>query len=237
MKCLLRQAELDDVSVGGLGGYALTTMVLAHCMHLRRYGRPDVDYGKVLLGFLETFGYDFDVVRHAVSMRRSEVHIKKTILEKETLEWIRNTSGWQGRTNGKPLPFVEDPLTGRNLARGSLRFRLVQKKFREAFKTLQGRMDGPVLPYLIDVERALQRGDCPIEGGENALPAAIALRPSQLDDPLSIDLTVRREKRHKMRRSSRYDRRKSENRRPRAVCAQTSHPSHRCLDMTSRCFF
>ena len=240
LKSLLKQARLDDASIGGLGGYALTTMVLAHCMHLRQRGRPDIDYGDVLRGFLETFGYDFDLVRHAVSMRRSEAIVKKSILEKETLEWIRDTSGWQGRTSGKPLLFVEDPLTGRNLARSSSRFLDVQRTFRAAFNELQGRKDGPVLPYLIDIERALHRGRWPREIDDYALPmeAAAAFRHSQRHCQLSVDHTVRHDKRRKKRRSSQYDRRKSETRRPRAVYPQTSHLSHRrWTDMTSRSFF
>lgn len=158
VKCLLKEAKLNDVAFGGLGGYALANMVLVHCMELRKMGRPDLDYGEVLLGFLDKFGYNFDIIRQAVSSRRGEV-IKKRVLEKETLEWVRNTDAWQGRTNGKPKLLVEDPLTGRNLAVGTSRFHQIQRRFREAFDALDGELGNldEVLPRVFDVDQAISR--------------------------------------------------------------------------------
>lgn len=155
LKCLLKEAGLNEVASGGLGGYALTNMVLEYCNELRREGRPDVDCGEILKGFLKRFGFDFDWVYQAVSSRHGRV-LKKHVLEKETLEWIRNTESWLGRTNGKRILLVEDPLTGRNLTNNTYRFPEIQTKFRQAVKELNVG-DVSRLWMLLDVDQALRR--------------------------------------------------------------------------------
>lgn len=159
LKCYLKQKSLNEVAYGGLGGYSLTNMVLAYCIEQRRNSRPDLDTGVLLLGFLEHFGYHFDYTRYAVSSRRGEL-MRKTVLEKETFDIIRNTEGWEGRTNGKPKLFIEDPLTYRNLSRGTTRFPEVQASFRDAYEslTLDLPETEPRLPLLFDVDFATTRG-------------------------------------------------------------------------------
>lgn len=133
-KSLLRRMRLNDVATGGLGGYALANMVLAHCQIMRDAGEPDVDYGDVLVRFFQRYA-EFDFSRYAVTVRQGGI-LPKVTLEKETKEWVRYTEGWQGRTHGKRLLYVEDPLSGINLAAQTGRFGVIQRNFGLAFDRL-----------------------------------------------------------------------------------------------------
>lgn len=133
-KSLLKRMRLNDVATGGLGGYALANMVLAHCQIMRDSGEADVDYGDVLIRFFQRYA-ELDFSRYAVTVRQGGI-LPKVTLEKETKEWVRYSEGWQGRTHGKRLLYVEDPLSGVNISAKTTRFAVVQRNFDLAYRRL-----------------------------------------------------------------------------------------------------
>lgn len=162
IKTLLKELGLNDVSTGGLGGYALANMAI--CRSLDDRGTPmEEDYGKALLSFLEYYGTRFDYIRQGVSLRRSGVLPKKTI-EEEARKWIYNPA-WEGRTDRKKKLLVEDPLTGLNISGASTRYGEVKMNLSKAYRALKAEVDkgGNInsLNVLFDVERVTQRPKVP----------------------------------------------------------------------------
>jgi len=155
LKSFLRQCNMDDVSLGGLGGYALANMVLAHCINLREIEEPEMDYGEVLMSFLETFGYKFDFVREAISSRHGGI-VSKRYLGREAAARTHGPGLGYGKWTSL---FVEDPLTGKNLAIGTNCFGSVQRLFRDAHKKLERCSIGDPLSEIMDVEQILTPRD------------------------------------------------------------------------------
>ncbi|GMH40189.1 hypothetical protein BSKO_08093 [Bryopsis sp. KO-2023] len=149
-KTLLKKLRLSNVVDGGLGGFSLANMTLAHCQAMRTSAEPDTDFGDVLIRFFQRYA-ELDFSRFAVTARHGGV-MAKSILERETKDWIRYAEGWQGRTNGKRLLFVEDPLTGVNVASGTSRYSIIQRNFGLACERLTAeRHTGNSLDSLFEV--------------------------------------------------------------------------------------
>lgn len=158
IKTLLKELGLNDVSTGGLGGYALANMAICRCLYDR--GTPmEEDYGKALMSFLEYYGTRFDYIRQGVSLRRDGVLPKRTI-EEEARKWIYNPA-WEGRTDRKKKLLVEDPLTGLNISGASTRYGEVKSHLSKAYKALKAEVEkgGNVNPLnvLFDVESVTRR--------------------------------------------------------------------------------
>lgn len=69
LKAFLKTYKLGAVKDGGIGGYALTNMVIAHIQETMKAGRPTHDYGDLLMSFFDRFGHLYDSDTQAVSIR------------------------------------------------------------------------------------------------------------------------------------------------------------------------
>lgn len=132
LKEYLKIHQLGVVKDGGLGGYALTNMMIAHLQETVKVaateGRPMAlhDYGELLMSFFLRFGRSFSPDEDAVCVRKGGVLRKKWVLAHPIGQghW---TSTPSRNSHGRWL--IENPITGRNVAQGSYRMETVMKSF------------------------------------------------------------------------------------------------------------
>lgn len=184
LKSILAQNKLNDVSIGGLGGWSLINMVIAHLQMELKAGNPLTNYGQLLHSFLRRYGRDFDVLAEAVSVRGGGI--------------IRKGADDYYKQESKLLLF--DPLTGREIAGGT--HRIVQ--LLNAFASLEEQLDHAVsfaplgaalqpmmlLDTVLDVQLAVAResfgytypSEAPLKKQQPAQPSRPLPRVRKSDD-------------------------------------------------------
>lgn len=136
LKDFLREYGLSEVKDGGLGGYALTNMVIAHVLELLKAGFPTHDFGNVLLSFLDHYGNAFDSETQAVCVRRGGI-VGRQWVGGEAAPYKRNGGYRNGQRHHKRRSspsygekwFIENPVTGLNVAQGSYNMHWVRERF------------------------------------------------------------------------------------------------------------
>jgi len=159
LKAFLKKYKLSAVKDGGLGGYALTNIVIAHLQETTKAGKPMHDFGELLIAFFLRFGRQFDPESQAVSVRKGGLVPKS---------WVKADSYrcHSGRSIGSALRstaarwFIENPVTGRDVAQGSYKIYVVREVFHSAHVTLKSlrKGDGHDCPLsaLFDVHRHIE---------------------------------------------------------------------------------
>ncbi|GMH40260.1 hypothetical protein BSKO_08164 [Bryopsis sp. KO-2023] len=144
LKDFLRRYGLSEVRDGGLGGFALTNVVIAHVLELMKAGAPTSDFGDVLISFFDHFGNVFDSEMQAVCVRRGGV-VGKQWVGNDVMAYRRCRGYRPGqRTYRRHMSiygerwFIENPVTGMDVAQGSYNIHLVRDRFISAFCALTG---------------------------------------------------------------------------------------------------
>lgn len=124
IKAFLKARRLTDVSTGGLGGYALINMVIAHLQEEAKGGSPVTDLGQLLMGFFRRYGSYFNLYTDAVAIGSGGICPKKSVCQ--SLQDIL-----------APRLCVQDISTLRDVASGSKRITEVYEAFHSSAETLE----------------------------------------------------------------------------------------------------
>lgn len=135
LKSLLKSNQLGDVKNGGLGGFSLVNMVIAHLQERVKKGLPMHDYGDLLLSFLLRFGYDFDGEIQAVSVMKGGIVSKTSVYQTPERRFLSRRSN-SGSSTGNITWFIQSPITALDTAQGSYNLHLVRDLFRSTYTSL-----------------------------------------------------------------------------------------------------
>lgn len=140
LKEFLRTYHLNEVKDGGLGGYALANLVIAHVLEMTHAGFPTHDFGNVLLSFLDLYGNKFDSETQAVSVRRGGI-VSNLWMDDDGMDSLQK-SGFENCSFGTDASifgerwYIENPLTGLNISQGSFNVSLIRQHFIQGFNAL-----------------------------------------------------------------------------------------------------
>eukprot|EP00210_Caulerpa_lentillifera_P001317 g1267.t1 len=135
LKALLKSNSLGDVKNGGLGGFSLVNMVIAHIQERIKQGLPMHDYGELLLSFLLRFGYDFNGETHVVSVKKGGIVPKTCVYQTPGRRFPFRRSGL-GVSSRNVSWFIQSPITALDIAQGSYNLHLVRDLFRSTHVSL-----------------------------------------------------------------------------------------------------
>ena len=121
LKLFLKQRNMSSPFTGGIGGYTLLNMAVAHLM---ANGEGVKCHGYLLLRFFEFYGEEFDYANSAVSVNNGGVIDK-------SFQWFNP---------GKPnLLAVEDPQqAGNDIGKNSFKMPDIAREFKKAAERLRG---------------------------------------------------------------------------------------------------
>ncbi|CAN9104210.1 unnamed protein product [Alternaria alternata] len=123
MKQFLVMHGLNEVHTGGIGGYSIICLIVSYIQHSPK---PD-NLGECFLGFLRYYG-DFDLARKRIQMHPPAI-IEKT------------NYGIDGRPERYDGLSIQDPnRPENNISGGSHKVQLAFDAFKEAYLTLEDRM-------------------------------------------------------------------------------------------------
>ncbi|CAD7703427.1 unnamed protein product [Ostreobium quekettii] len=147
LKAFLKAYHLGDVKDGGLGGFALANLLVAHIQETMKAGQPTADFGELLLHFFDRYANLFNPELQAVSVRMGGIVARY---------WVEHYGGGgrRGGRHGKTIRavgnsyspmfgeqwVVENPLTGLDVAQGSFNIYIVRELFGWACWTLKSVM-------------------------------------------------------------------------------------------------
>lgn len=124
IKAFLKARRLTDVSSGGLGGYALVNMVIAHLQEEAKGNGQALDLGQLLMGFFRRFGSHFNLYTDAVAIGSGGICPKKSVCQFEEDILAAKLC-------------VQDISTLRDVASGSKRITEVSEAFHSSAETLE----------------------------------------------------------------------------------------------------
>lgn len=136
LKAFLKSYNLSAVKDGGLGGYALTNMVMAHLQETVKSDKAMHDFGDLLIGFFLRFGRQFDPEKQAVSVRKGGI-VSMTWVKADPYRSHAGRGMRLARKANFPRWFIENPVTGRDVAQGSYKIYVVREIFNSAHLTLK----------------------------------------------------------------------------------------------------
>lgn len=130
VKQFLAMRELNDASMGGLGGLSTSCLVISVLQHMPN--RNQMALGQLFMSFLDFYGNHFDLREQGIRINPPEYFRKK--------EW---TGPVKGDFMAKPTLLLVDPnRPDNNLAAPSYSAKMVFDCFRDAFNLLNERMMG-----------------------------------------------------------------------------------------------
>ena len=153
LKAILKAYHLGEVRDGGLGGYSLTNMVMAHVQETLKAGRSLHDFGDLLVSFFLRFGHQFDAEKQAVSVRKGGVVPKSHVTSDAYRRRPMRPMGASRRSAMRW--FIENPITGRDVAQGSYKVYLIKDLFTAAYATLKSakkESTDNIFPELFDLK-------------------------------------------------------------------------------------
>ncbi|KAL0029270.1 hypothetical protein WJX79_006844 [Trebouxia sp. C0005] len=124
IKAFLKARRLTDVSTGGLGGYALVNMVIAHLQEEAKGNGQALDLGQLLMGFFRRFGSHFNLYTDAVAIGAGGICPKKSVCQFEEDVLAAKLC-------------VQDISTLRDVASGSKRITEVSEAFHSSAEILE----------------------------------------------------------------------------------------------------
>lgn len=130
VKAFLKTYGLGEVRDGGLGGYAVANLVMAHLQETIKSDKPTHDFGELLITFFLRFGRQFDSDRCAISVR------KGGIISKPRIQFPGNRRSGSAQ-NQVSSWFIENPVTGRDVALGSYKVGVIRGLFIDAYHALK----------------------------------------------------------------------------------------------------
>ncbi|CAN6694373.1 unnamed protein product [Malus baccata var. baccata] len=124
LKVFLQQRELNEVYSGGLGSYALLTMIMAMLHSLRECRPPEQNLGVLLVNFFDFYGRKLNTSDVGVSCNGAGTFFKKSV------------KGFL--SNGRPfLLAIEDPQAPENdVGKNSFNYFQIRSAFSMAYTTL-----------------------------------------------------------------------------------------------------
>jgi len=124
MKQFLVMHGLNEVHTGGIGGYSIICLIVSY---LQLEKRPE-NLGECFLGFLKYYG-NFDLARYRIQMHPPRL-VEKT------------TYGIDGRQEKRDGLSIQDPnRPDNNISGGSHRAQVAFDAFREAYNTIEDRIE------------------------------------------------------------------------------------------------
>ncbi|KAK1911372.1 hypothetical protein P3342_012673 [Pyrenophora teres f. teres] len=125
MKQFLVMHGLNEVHTGGIGGYSIICLIVSYLQLLEK--KPE-NLGECFLGFLKHYG-NFNLARHRIQMNPPGI-VEKT------------TYGIDGRPEKYDGLSIQDPnRPENNISGGSHRAQIAFDAFKEAYHTLQDRIN------------------------------------------------------------------------------------------------
>uniref|UniRef100_A0A3Q0S2Y2 Terminal nucleotidyltransferase 4A n=1 Tax=Amphilophus citrinellus TaxID=61819 RepID=A0A3Q0S2Y2_AMPCI len=125
LKQFLLQRDLNEVFTGGISSYSLILMVISFLQLHPRIdpSNPSENLGVLLIEFFELYGRNFNYLNTGIRIRSGGAYIAK--------DEIIMTNGFR-----PSLLYIEDPLSGNDVGRGSYGVMQVKDVFNYAFIVL-----------------------------------------------------------------------------------------------------
>ena len=77
LKFYLRQRNLNDTYMGGVGSFLLFCMILAFLRETRRKNSKEMGLGEILMNFFNFYSSEFDYAKNTIIMRSPGKIVKK----------------------------------------------------------------------------------------------------------------------------------------------------------------
>ncbi|KAF2790639.1 hypothetical protein K505DRAFT_351822 [Melanomma pulvis-pyrius CBS 109.77] len=125
VKQFLAMRGLNDVHLGGLGGFSIICLVVSFL----QLAPPSANLGESFMNFLDYYGNNFDLARKRIVMKPPRLANKTQI-------------GIDGRPEKADGLSIEDPnLPSNNISGGSHNVKDIFQAFGDAYRTLQDRVN------------------------------------------------------------------------------------------------
>lgn len=150
LKAFLKAYHVSEVQDGGLGGFALANIIVAHIQETMKAGQPTCDLGELLMSFFNRYAHIFNPEEQAVSVFRGGIVGRSWVTNRAYCgkrgKHSRSTKVNVGHQYSPVFGeqwVIENPITGMNVAQGSFNIYLVRELFSSAYWTLHSVMATP----------------------------------------------------------------------------------------------
>ncbi|KAK4804192.1 hypothetical protein SAY86_004009 [Trapa natans] len=126
LKVFLQQRELNEVYSGGIGSYALLTMIMVLLRTVReRQVSPEHNLGVLLIHFFDFYGLKLNTSDVGISCREGGTF------------FLKSSRGFVSNNKGRPVIAIEDPQAPENdIGKNSFNYSQIRSAFQIAFNTL-----------------------------------------------------------------------------------------------------